>query len=146
MSRRFNSKCPFPTCHGLAEDGIVLQLSPLSQYVRTIFFNAGPLATLDEDDSIINGKAIIVNNDVITAIADSVEVVEEFKSSDSTFVDVSGRAIIPGLIDAHNHLLWAGDRFNEHKLRMDGMTYSEIAATGGGIMPVSYTHLRAHET
>ncbi len=99
------------------------------------------MATLDDIDSIANGKAIIVNDNLITSIGNSLEIMEEYKSSDSKFVDVSGRAIIPGLIDAHNHLLWAGDRFNEHKLRMDGMTYSEIAATGGGIMQ-TVTHTR----
>lgn len=99
------------------------------------------MATLDDIDSIADGKAIIVNDNLITSIGNSLEIMEEYKSSDSKFVDVSGRAIIPGLIDAHNHLLWAGDRFNEHKLRMDGMTYSEIAATGGGIMQ-TVTHTR----
>ena len=102
--------------------------------MRTIFFNTGPLVTVDDNDSILDGKAIIVKDGVIEDIADSVEVVGEHESSDSKFVDVSGMAIIPGLIDAHNHLLWAGDRFSEHKMRMDGMSYSDIAASGGGIM------------
>ncbi len=92
------------------------------------------MASVDENDAISDGKAIIVNSNVIEDIKDSDEVVDEYESSDSNLIDVSGKAIIPGLIDAHNHLLWAGDRFNEHKLRMDGMTYSEIAASGGGIM------------
>lgn len=103
------------------------------------------MATLDDNDSINEGKAIIVIDNLIANIGDSLDIVEEFKSSDAKFVDVSERAIIPGLIDAHNHLLWAGDRFNEHKLRMDGMTYSEIAASGGGIMQ-TVTHTRKAST
>ena len=103
------------------------------------------MATLDDNDSIYEGKAIIVIDNLIANIGDSLDIVEEFKSSDAKFVDVSARAIIPGLIDAHNHLLWAGDRFNEHKLRMDGMTYSEIAASGGGIMQ-TVTHTRKAST
>ena len=103
------------------------------------------MATLDDNDSIYEGKAIIVIDNLIANIGDSLDIVEEFKSSDAKFVDVSERAIIPGLIDAHNHLLWAGDRFNEHKLRMDGMTYSEIAASGGGIMQ-TVTHTRKAST
>ena len=102
--------------------------------MRTIFFNTGPLATLDDKDSILMEKAIIVNSNRIEDIGYSSEVLEEYESSDSIFIDVSGKAVIPGLIDAHNHLLWAGDRFSEHKLRMDGMSYSDIAASGGGIM------------
>ena len=103
------------------------------------------MATLDDNESINEGKAIIVIDNLIANIGDSLDIVEEFKSSDAKFVDVSERAIIPGLIDAHNHLLWAGDRFNEHKLRMDGMTYSEIAASGGGIMQ-TVTHTRKAST
>ena len=110
--------------------------------MRTIFFNSGTTATLDDNDSIISGKAIIVKDNLITAIDCSTEVLEEYESSDSKFVDVMGRSIIPGLIDAHNHLLWSGDRFNEHKMRMDGLTYSDIAAAGGGIMQ-TVTHTRS---
>ena len=109
--------------------------------MRTIFFDVGPLTTLDENDSILDGKAIIVNNNLIEDIVDSEVAVDEFNSADVRFVDVSGKAIIPGLIDAHNHLLWAGDRFNEHKLRMDGLSYADIAAAGGGIMQ-TVTHTR----
>ena len=104
------------------------------------------MALLDDDDSIVIGKSIIIEDNIITRIQESKEVMEEFESSDSKFVDVSGRSIIPGLIDAHNHLLWAGDRFNEHKLRMDGMSYSEIAASGGGIMQtVSHTRKASND-
>ena len=110
--------------------------------MRTIFFNSGTTATLDDNDSIISGKAIIVKDNLITAIDCSTEVLEEYESSDSKFVDVMGRSIIPGLIDAHNHLLWSGDRFNEHKMRVDGLTYSDIAAAGGGIMQ-TVTHTRS---
>ena len=49
-------------------------------------------------------------------------------------IDASGYFVIPGIIDAHNHLVWAGDRFNEHRLRMDGKTYADIGNIGGGIL------------
>lgn len=86
---------------------------------------------MNEKDSLLTGKSIIVNKNVIEDIVDSIE---EFESSDVEFVDVRERAIIPGFIDAHNHLVWAGDRFNEHRLRMEGKTYADIANMGGGIM------------
>ena len=43
------------------------------------------------------------------------------------------RAIIPGLVDCHNHLVFAGDRSEEFALRCGGATYQEIAEKGGGI-------------
>ena len=110
---------------------IVLQLSPTATNMRTIFHNIGSLQTMNEDASNLDGIKIIVNNNRIESITHSIE---EFQSSDAKFVDVGGRAIVPGFIDAHNHLIWAGDRFNEHNLRMQGYSYAEIARMGGGIM------------
>jgi imidazolonepropionase len=52
----------------------------------------------------------------------------------ATHVDCEGRAVIPGLVDAHTHLVFAGDRADEFALKMAGATYQEIAATGGGIL------------
>ena len=49
-------------------------------------------------------------------------------------VDCDGRAVIPGLVDAHSHLVFAGDRAGEFARRMEGATYPEIAASGGGIL------------
>jgi imidazolonepropionase len=99
--------------------------------MRTIFHNIGSLQTMDDNSEITNGKSIIVKNNKIDSIVESTE---EFESSDANFVDVGGRAIVPGFIDAHNHLIWSGDRFNEHNLRMKGFSYAEIADMGGGIM------------
>ena len=86
---------------------------------------------MDDESTISVGKSIIVNNNMIESIDESIE---EFESSDAHFIDVGGRAIVPGFIDAHNHLIWSGDRFNEHNLRMQGHSYADIASMGGGIM------------
>ena len=48
-------------------------------------------------------------------------------------LDAAGKAVIPGLIDSHTHLLWGGDRSSEMRLRQAGMSYREIADAGGGI-------------
>ncbi|MBP7148049.1 MAG: imidazolonepropionase [Acidobacteria bacterium] len=52
----------------------------------------------------------------------------------ATRIDVRDRAVLPGLVDAHTHLVWAGDRAGEFEQRLAGATYSEIAARGGGIL------------
>lgn len=44
------------------------------------------------------------------------------------------RAVIPGMVDCHTHLVFAGDRSDEFALRCGGATYEEIAAKGGGIV------------
>lgn len=47
---------------------------------------------------------------------------------------VDGALITPGLVDCHTHLVFAGDRAHEFDLRLNGATYAQIAAAGGGIV------------
>ncbi|RDJ22390.1 imidazolonepropionase [Bosea caraganae] len=49
-------------------------------------------------------------------------------------VDCGGRWITPGLIDCHTHLVYGGDRAHEFELRLQGVSYEEIARAGGGIL------------
>ncbi len=47
--------------------------------------------------------------------------------------DAGGRVVLPGFVDAHTHLVWAGSRVDEFERRIRGETYEQIAASGGGI-------------
>jgi imidazolonepropionase len=51
-----------------------------------------------------------------------------------TTIDATGCAIIPGFVDAHTHLVYAGDRRRELRRRLAGETYAAIATEGGGIL------------
>ena len=57
-------------------------------------------------------------------------------------VDLGGSLLLPGLVDAHTHAVFAGDRSAEFTRRMAGSTYVEIAAEGGGIIN-TMRHTRA---
>lgn len=48
-------------------------------------------------------------------------------------IDCEGRWVLPGLIDCHTHLVYAGSRAREFELRLEGASYEEIAKAGGGI-------------
>jgi len=52
----------------------------------------------------------------------------------ATVVDARGGAVVPGFVDAHTHVVFAGDRRDELRRRLAGATYAEIAAAGGGIV------------
>ncbi|HLW66758.1 MAG TPA: imidazolonepropionase [Gemmataceae bacterium] len=51
----------------------------------------------------------------------------------SRVIDASGKIVLPGLVDSHTHLIFAGHRADEFEQRLQGMSYQEIAAKGGGI-------------
>lgn len=48
--------------------------------------------------------------------------------------DCGGRAVLPGFVDSHTHMVFAGSRADEYAERIRGVSYREIAARGGGIM------------
>ncbi|HWF83648.1 MAG TPA: imidazolonepropionase [Vicinamibacterales bacterium] len=55
-------------------------------------------------------------------------------TTDATVIDARGGAVVPGFVDAHTHVIFAGDRCDEMRRRLGGATYAEIAAAGGGIV------------
>ncbi|MCX6535117.1 MAG: imidazolonepropionase [Actinobacteria bacterium] len=71
---------------------------------------------------IINNAALVVGDDnKIAWTGESVNLPREFASS---AINVGGRAIVPGFVDSHTHLVFGGDRANEFEARMSGKTYS----------------------
>ncbi len=49
-------------------------------------------------------------------------------------LDAGGKVVMPGFVDPHTHAIWAGDRAGEFEQRLEGKTYLEILAAGGGIL------------
>jgi imidazolonepropionase len=49
-------------------------------------------------------------------------------------IDAAGCTVVPGFVDPHTHLVFAGDRRDELRRRLAGATYADIAASGGGIV------------
>jgi imidazolonepropionase len=52
----------------------------------------------------------------------------------ATVIDASGCTVVPGFVDPHTHLVFAGDRGDELRRRLAGASYAQIAAAGGGIV------------
>nr|WP_320014602.1 imidazolonepropionase [uncultured Desulfobacter sp.] len=60
-------------------------------------------------------------------------------------IDCSGKWILPGFVDCHTHLIWAGSRSNEFEMRLSGASYEDIAKQGGGIAATVAAVRRASE-
>ena len=63
-----------------------------------------------------------------------------------TVVDVTGKIILPSWCDSHSHVVYAGDRSQEFVDRLNGLSYQEIAANGGGILNSAETLQNTSET
>lgn len=91
------------------------------------------LATMDpERDTpygLVDGHALIVRQGKIRDIVPESSL---YLTHDNT-LDMQGRLITPGLIDCHTHLVFSGNRAGEWEQRLNGVSYQQISAQGGGI-------------
>lgn len=78
---------------------------------------------------IIEGGAVAVKNGRIVFAGKT----EECRLESEREIDASGRVVMPGFVDSHTHLVFAGSREEEFELRLRGISYMEIAQKGGGI-------------
>jgi imidazolonepropionase len=81
--------------------------------------------------AIIRNAGMLIRDGVISAVGPSDEV--EKNASDAEIVDAGGRVVLPGFVDAHTHLVFAGNRLDDFERRARGETYEQIAEAGGGI-------------
>jgi imidazolonepropionase len=81
---------------------------------------------------IIPDGAVLLDGEVIAAVGTSQELRAAYPNEPQ--VDAGGRVVMPGFVDPHTHAIWAGDRAAEFELRLQGKTYLEILAAGGGII------------
>jgi len=125
---------------------LILDLGPLAH----LSGGEGPLTgqqMLDDESLVENaGRGMLISEGMIQRISDSEEMRDEYvggkrgfgllgeQIEGMTVIEVGGRAVVPGLVDCHTHLLWGGDRSREMRWRQQGESYQSIAEKGGGIV------------
>lgn len=96
----------------------------------------GPRSGRDMDEiAIVAHGAVAVADGRILAAGSEDEVLDGFKPGPETrLIDAEGRFVSPGLVDAHTHLIFAGSRENEFRLKIvEGLSYGDIERLGGGV-------------
>jgi len=81
--------------------------------------------------AIIRDGGMLIRDGKIDTIGSS-EQIEEIVG-EAEIVDAGGRVVLPGFVDAHTHLVFAGNRLFDFERRARGETYEQIAKAGGGI-------------
>uniref|UniRef100_A0A8D0S9E3 Probable imidazolonepropionase n=1 Tax=Sus scrofa TaxID=9823 RepID=A0A8D0S9E3_PIG len=84
---------------------------------------------------VLEGASLVVGTDGFLKAIGPADAIRELFAED-TFeerIDCSGKCILPGLVDAHTHPVWAGERVHEFAMKLAGATYMEIHQAGGGI-------------
>ena len=79
-----------------------------------------------------HGGMLVDDAGLIAAVGTSEEIAKQAGPSVDV-VDAGNCVVLPGFVDAHTHLVFAGDRIDEYELRAKGATYEQIATAGGGI-------------
>jgi imidazolonepropionase len=109
--------------------------------VDLLIKNAAELLTLcssvgeEPGLGIIRNGAIAVGGDRIVWVGETSRIPHEIDLSPAgQEIDASGKVVMPGLIDSHTHLVFAGSREREFEQRVQGLSYLEIAEGGGGIL------------
>lgn len=85
-----------------------------------------------EELGIIKDGAIVIKDGLVALVGPTSEVRRQVTAAEE--IDASGKVVMPGFVDPHTHLVFAGERAGEFELRVKGATYLEIMAAGGGIM------------
>jgi imidazolonepropionase len=89
---------------------------------------------------IIPDGAVAIRDGRIVDVGPSAELRSQVRAARSLYA--GGHLVMPGFVDPHTHLVWAGERADEFAMRIAGASYMEIMAAGGGIMS-TVQHTRA---
>jgi imidazolonepropionase len=110
-----------------------LLITHASQLLTIPAHNDGPQrGTLLGDLGSIEDGAIAIIGESIVDLGSSADLIKRHQSKQT--IDANLQVVMPGFVDPHTHVVYAGDRANEFEQRIAGATYMEIMNAGGGIM------------
>jgi len=81
---------------------------------------------------LIPDGAVLIRDGLIQAVGSTADLLERYPKEKR--FDAVGRVVMPGFVDPHTHLIFIGNRAFEFEMRLEGRSYQEIMAAGGGIL------------
>lgn len=81
---------------------------------------------------IIHGGSLAVKDGKIVAVGKAAEIRKRTRAEN--IINASGKIVLPGFVDPHTHLVFAGSREDEFQMRVEGASYLDILKAGGGIL------------
>ncbi len=84
--------------------------------------------------NLIKDGALVIMDGLITEVGTTEEILSRNKEEDFTVIDAKGKVVMPGFVDSHTHFIFGGYRGEEYNMRLEGVSYSEIMKSGGGII------------
>ncbi|OGR21363.1 MAG: imidazolonepropionase [Desulfobacula sp. RIFOXYA12_FULL_46_16] len=106
----------------------------LPETMDTLFTRCHLAAMAGGRLSVIEKGALAVSGEKIAWVGKEKDLPQDYGSRCKTMVDCQNRWLLPGFVDCHTHLVWAGSRSHEFEMRVRGVGYEEIAKQGGGIL------------
>ena len=106
--------------------------------LRTASANAGPRRASDlKELGIIENGSVLCHAGKIVSVGTTKDALRDpwlrRNRRKVTEIDCAGKVVLPGLVDSHTHPVFVGPRLVDFEKRIDGASYEEIAAAGGGI-------------
>ncbi|MBO0356414.1 imidazolonepropionase [Hymenobacter sp. BT186] len=86
-----------------------------------------------QDWPILADAYVACENDRIVAVGPMAELDETQVTTETQVLEAAGRVVMPGLVECHTHLVFGGNRAHEFQRKLQGESYLDILASGGGI-------------
>ena len=113
--------------------------------MTTLIKNIKQLVNVRSNNSLLKGKALsnlpcienaylLLEDGIIAEYGEMKELHEKAPGLSDNIIDATGQFILPTWCDSHTHIVFSGSRENEFVDKINGLSYAEIAAKGGGIL------------
>ncbi len=116
-----------------AKDGCDILIINAKELLTLANANAGPRTGKQMQElGIIRDGALAIREGRIAAVGSTREVSRAFKAG--YVINAQGKTVLPGFVDPHTHLIFAGSREDEFQMRAEGASSREISDSGGGVL------------